>query len=365
MVDAATPQPDRDAGSVTAEHFIRIFQQLGYKVSFAPEGLRYDPEYTMRLQRWGVECIYYPYERDVRHFVRRRGGEFDVVFISRPYVAASMLHHVEKACPKAKLIYNAVDLHYLREMHQAEHEHNLALAQRAAQTKKTELRVIGAADCSIVMSAAEKSVLERELPQAHVEVIQLIQDEQPPGLPFAERRGLIFIGGSRHPPNADAVLYFVREILPALRAAGIQDTFYIIGERSAGEVADLQSTDVQVLGQLEDISGHFHRARCMVVPLRYGAGVKGKIGTAFAYGLPVVSTAVGIEGMELVEQRDYLRADLVAEWVEQIRGLSQNEALWMRLSEAGRRMVRERYSPARVAEQLRRILSSEEQENAA
>ena len=358
MVDATTPQPDRDAGSVTAEHFIRIFQRLGYKVSFLPEGLRYDPEYAARLQRSGVECIYYPFGRDVRQFLRHRGEEFDIVFISRPHVADSIVDHVKKTCTKAKIIYNTVDLHYLREMRQAEHERNPALMQRAAQTKRTELRVIAAADCSIVISAVEKSIVGRELPQARLEVVPLIQEEQQQGLPFGERLGLIFIGGSRHPPNADAVVYFAREIMPTLRMQGICETFYVIGERSAGEIRGLRGADVQVLGQVEDIAEYFKRARCMVVPLRYGAGVKGKIGTAFAYGLPVVSTAVGVEGMDLVEERDYLRAERAVEWAEQIRRLSVDEALWTGLSGAGRRIVRERYSPERVADQLQRLIES-------
>jgi glycosyltransferase involved in cell wall biosynthesis len=358
MVDATTPQPDRDAGSVTAEHLIGIFQQLGYKVTFAPENLRFDPKYTARLQRRGVECIYYPHEHDLRRFLRRRGAEFDVVFVARPYIADSILRRVRDSCPGAKLVYNTVDLHYLREAHQAELEKNPALARRAESTKATELRVIAAADCSIVLSVAEREILRRELPQARVEVIPLILEEQAAGAAFAARRGLIFIGGSRHPPNADGVLYFVREIMPALRAAGGADTLYVIGERSPAETEALRAADVQVLGQVEDIAPYFHSARGMVVPLRYGAGIKGKIGTAYAYGLPVISTAVGAEGMDLEEERDYLRADSVAEWVAQVRRLGEDQALWLRLSEAGRRVVRERYAPDRAASQIRRILQT-------
>ena len=358
MVDAVVPQPDRDAGSVIADHFIGIFQRLGYKVTFAPENLRYDAKYTARLQRRGVECIYYPYEHDIRDFLRRHAGEFDLVFIVRPHIADAVLATVRKTCPRAKVIYNTADLHHLREMRQAEVENNPALARRAEQTKKIELRVIGAADCTVVVNLAEKAILQKELPHARLEVIQLIMEEQPPGLPFAERSGLIFIGGSLHPPNADAAKHFVRDLLPALRASGIRETLYLIGQRGAQETSDLQGEGVQVLGQVEDIAPLFHRARCMVVPLRYGAGIKGKIGTSFAYGLPVVSTAVGVEGMDLAAERDYLHAETAPDWARQIRRLAEGRALWTRLSEAGRQVVRERYSPQLVAGQLRQIIQT-------
>lgn len=229
-------------------------------------------------------------------------------------------------------------------------------AQRAEQTKKTELRVVDAADCTLVISAVEEAVLRAELPDARLEVIQLILEEQPPGLPLAERSGLIFIGGSLHPPNQDGVRHFVRDILPALRDQGLSDPLYVIGERSAEEMQDLQAANVQVLGHVEDIAPYFIRARCMVVPLRYGAGVKGKIGTAFSYGLPVISTAVGVEGMDLQEGEEFLQAELPLQWAAQLRRLNDDPALWERLSQGGRRVVRERYSPSRVADRLRDII---------
>ena len=358
MVDAVVPQPDRDAGSVVADHFIGIFQGLGYKVTFAPENLRYDVKYTARLQRRGVECIYYPYEHDIHDFLRRHAGEFDLVFIARPHIADAVLKTVRKTCPRAKVIYNTADLHHLREMRQAEVEHNPAIARRAQQTKKVELRVIGGVDCTVVVNQAEKAILAKELPRARLEVIQLILEEQPAGLPFAERSGLVFIGGSLHPPNADAVRHFVRDILPTLRAAGFRETIHIIGQRSAAEIADLQGEGVEVLGLVEDIAPLFHRARAMVVPLRYGAGIKGKIGTAFTYGLPVVSTAVGAEGMDLVAERDYLLAEAAPDWARQIRRLAEDRGLWTQLSQAGRRIVRERYSPRHVAGQLKKIIDN-------
>lgn len=356
MIDATTPRPDRDAGSLTAAHFIRLFRSFGYKVTFAPENLRFDGDYTLALQREGVECLYYPTEYDLRRFLRARGGEFDVVFVSRPYVAGPLVGALRKHCPRARLVYNSVDLHYLREERQAELEGNPVIARRAQRTKETELGVMRAADRSIVISPVEKEVVAREAPQARVEVIPLVLQEEPAGLPFAARRGALFIGGSRHPPNQDAARFLAREIAPALRAAGFDEPIRLIGERTDDELRELADAGVEVLGHVPDITPYFQRARCMLVPLRYGAGVKGKIGTAFAWGLPVVSTTVGAEGMDLAEGAEYLRADALADWAAQLKRLRDDEALWQRLSAAGRNVVRERYSPQRIAVKLREII---------
>ncbi|MGQ0650665.1 MAG: glycosyltransferase [Betaproteobacteria bacterium] len=356
MIDATTPRPDRDAGSVTAMEFMRLFQSFGYKVTFAPENLRFDGDYTLDLQRHGIECLYYPTEYDLRRFLRARGAEFDVVFVSRPYVAAPLLGALRRHCPRARLVYNSVDLHYLRVARQAELEANPVLARRAQRTKETELGVLRAADRSIVISPVEKDVVAREAPQARVEVIPLVLREDAAGQPFALRRGALFIGGSRHPPNEDAARFLARDILPALRAAGFDEPVWLIGERTDAELRDLAGAGVEMLGHVPDIAPYFERARGMLVPLRYGAGVKGKIGTAFAWGLPVVSTAVGAEGMDLAEGREYLRADSVDEWPRQVARLGEDEALWQRLSAAGRNVVRERYSPQRIAQKLREVL---------
>jgi O-antigen biosynthesis protein len=113
-----------------------------------------------------------------------------------------------------------------------------------------------------------------------------------------------------------------------------------------------------VLGAVDDLAPIFSRARCMVVPLRYGAGIKGKIGTAYTFGLPVVATSVGADGMGLLEGRDYLRADTAEAWAEALARLATDEALWTELSQAGRAIVRERYAPERIARQMAALLES-------
>src|SRR5205814_10715677 len=115
------------------------------------------------------------------------------------------------------------------------------------------------------------------------------------GRSFADSQHLPFIGNLAHRPNSDGVLYFLREVYPLVRAALPQIELDIIGDNPA-EIAAYASPDVRVRGYVPDVEPFWQARRVFVAPLRYGAGVKGKIGEALAHGLPVVTTTVGAEG---------------------------------------------------------------------
>ncbi|HEY1991926.1 MAG TPA: glycosyltransferase, partial [Gammaproteobacteria bacterium] len=306
MVDATTPRPDHDAGSLLKFHHLKLLQSLGYKVSFVADNLLHDGEYTRDLQRLGIECVYEPHWKSVDEFIAARGGEFQVAMLCRPYVAIRYLDRLRQTAPDARIVYDTVDLHYLRERRQAEVERNPLIAERAERTRRDELKLIAEADAAIVVSPVEKELLAGEVPRANVHVVQLVIPEEPQGPGFDARRDLLFIGGYQHTPNVEAVLYFCREVLPLVRQRIPDIRFMVIGSRPPAEIEALACDHVQVLGFQKDIAPYFNACRVMVAPLRFGAGVKGKLGTSFSFGLPVVATSIAAEGMHLTDGRDVL-----------------------------------------------------------
>ena len=358
VIDACTPRPDQDAGSLTAFHYLSIFQSLGYKVTFIPDNLMFDGEYTLALQRMGVECVYAPYCSSIKDYLKEHAKGFDVVQMARPYVAIQYLDLLRRVAPEARFIYNTVDLHYLRERRQAELEGNPLIAHRAERTRTDELRLITESDAAIVVSPVEKDFLEQEAPGANVQVVQLVLDEEPEGKPFEERRDILFIGGYQHTPNVDAVLYFVRDILPGLRQQIPDLRFFALGSNPPAELRALASDHIKVPGFEKDISPYFHACRLMVVPLRYGAGIKGKIGTSFSYGLPVVATGMAAEGMELKYGQDILVADDPMDFIAMTLRLYSDKTLWQQLSRAGRQVLRERYSRDVIRTRLEEVIRS-------
>ncbi|HLW74563.1 MAG TPA: glycosyltransferase, partial [Gammaproteobacteria bacterium] len=282
VVDANTPRPDHDAGSLLKFYHLKLLQSLGYKVTFIPDNLLHDGEYTHDLQRLGIECIYEPHCVSVDKFIATRAAEFQLAMLCRPYVAIRHIDLLKKTAPGIHIIYDTVDLHYLRERRQAVVENNPLIAERAESTRADELRLIREADASIVVSPVEQELLSREVPDANVHVVQLVIPEEPQGPGFGERRDILFIGGYQHNPNVEAVLYFTREILPALRSRIPDLRFLVLGSRPPMEIRDLACDHIQVLGFQKDIAPYFNACRLMVAPLRFGAGIKGKLGTSFS-----------------------------------------------------------------------------------
>ena len=364
VVDANTPRPDHDAGSLLKFYHLKLLQSLGYKVTFMPDNILHDGEYTRDLQRLGIECIYEPHCLSVKHFITAHAAEYQLAMLCRPYVAIRHMQLLRLIAPAIRIIYDTVDLHYLRERRQAEVEKNPLMAERAERTRMDELKLIREADATIVVSPVEKELLAREVARANVHVVQLVIPEEPKGPDFAARRDILFIGGYQHSPNVEAVLYFTREILPALRQRMPELRLLVIGSRPPTEIQALASDHVQILGFQKDIAPYFNACRLMVAPLRFGAGIKGKLGTSFSYGLPVVATSIAAEGMYLEHGREVLIADAPQEFADAVARLYTDPELWLRMSDAGRRLVRERYSPAVIRNGLEEVINSMQDRNA-
>jgi GT2 family glycosyltransferase/ubiquinone/menaquinone biosynthesis C-methylase UbiE len=358
IVDACTPTPDQDAGSLKIFNFIKIFQALSYQVTFAPDNLIFLEHYTHDLQRRGVRCLYWPYVKSLENHLRREGEEYDFILSCRPDVTEKYLRSYRKYCPSAKVLYDTGDLHYIRERRQAEIEGNAHLADKADQRRAQEIGLASAVDCTIVVSELEKNLLLEEAPTAKIAVISAVHSICARSKTFEERRDILFLGGYQHLPNVDAVLYFVKDILPILRKKLPGMRFYIVGSKPPESVQQLACEDVIVTGHVPNLDPYMSGCRLSVNPLRYGAGIKGKIVSCMAYGLPCVGTTVAFEGMGLRDGSDVLIADKPAELAEAIVRLYQDERLWLNLSESGYSIVRSNYSFETARKQYEHVFGS-------
>jgi glycosyltransferase involved in cell wall biosynthesis len=161
---------------------------------------------------------------------------------------------------------------------------------------------------------------------------------------FEERHDLCFLGGYRHPPNVDAVTFFVSEVLPLIHAVRPELRLIVAGANPPPEITELASDNIIVTGLVEDLADVFDSSRVFVCPLRFGAGAKGKVMSALAYGLPVVSTAIGVEGAGLLDGEHVLVADDPKSLAETILRIYDDPALWRRLSVAGLSLIHDRFS---------------------
>jgi len=357
FIDACTPTPDQDAGSLTALRLMQSFQSLGYKVTFVPEdNFLYLDGYTADLQRLGIECLYAPYERSIEDLLHRRGGEFDVIVVFRHAVAAKHLATIRKLCPQARVVFHTSDLHFVREQREAELRGDADSDWR--ETRERELDVMRRSDCTIVHSAVERDLLIELIPHAFVYVFPWILDVRGRRASFAEREGIVFLGGYGHPPNVDAALYFAREILPRVRRHLPDVVFRIVGANPTPELRALDLPGVEVTGYLPDLGEALDRCRLCVAPLRYGAGIKGKLAMTMSYGVPSVATPIAVEGMELEDGRHVVVAGDPDRFADEVVALYHDEARWTAISDAGMQFLASRYSTERGRRRVAEILQS-------
>ncbi len=357
IVDVTTPMPDKDSGSIDTMQYLRMLQALGYKVVFCPHDMLMAGRYTQALQQMGVECLYRPYVPSLEAHLEAVSGYYDLVMLERVHHAAEHLGVVRRLCPRAKVIFNTVDLHYIREERQAKVEESELLAEQARRTKALEYALMRDSDGTIVISATEREIVAQEAPEVRVAAIPYIREVVGSPLSFGERRDLVFVGGFLFPPNVDAVRYFISGIWPHVRTALPDARFLVVGSNVPDEILELaQEPGVDVLGYVEHLSPILIRCRLSVAPLRYGGGIKGKVGTSLSHGLPCVATPVAAEGMGLVDRVSAMIATDADTFAEAVIAAYRDEALWSTLSKAGLDLMREEYSFERGLERLRQLI---------
>jgi glycosyltransferase involved in cell wall biosynthesis len=236
---------------------------------------------------------------------------------------------------------------------QAAFEPGAVAAAQIAQQRQNEMAAIASVDCVIVHSPAEAALLRDADPVLNVAVVPWTVRPRPAMRPFAQRSGAAFVGGFGHPPNVDAVRHMVRDILPLLRQQAPECMIYIAGSHAPDEIMNLQAPGVMTLGFVPALADILHKLRCTVVPLRYGAGIKGKVLESFAHGLPCVMSEVAAEGLELPEDLTWLVARSPAEFAEKLARVHEDAAFNGRLSEAGLAYIEQRHSAGAVTEALR------------
>jgi O-antigen biosynthesis protein len=356
VVDACMIMPDHDAGSLRMFEMLRAMRELQCKVTFLTENLEYREPYVADIQSLGVEVLFHPFVPPVDVYLESTGSSFDVIMLSRATVACRYIALARRCAPRARIIFDTVDLHFLREERRAELDRNSRTLATAALTRTQELDAIAVADVTLVVSPVERELLAKLVPAARVEIASIVHATMPGPLPFVERRGVLFIGGFRHPPNLDAIAWYVSEVVPILRkkSPGIVTT--VIGSSAPTALQTYAADDFVVAGFVRDVAPLFHCARLSISPLRYGAGVKGKVSLSMQYGVPVVATPVSAEGMYLEDGENVLIATTPEQFADAVIRLHSDEALWNKLSKAGLENIEAHFSRACAMRALARVL---------
>jgi len=365
VIDHHLPMPDRDSGSLRMFQILKLLRQLEHRVIFIPDNLANIPPYTGELQKRGIEVVYHSYIGKVRDYLISHGSEFDVVVLSRCNFARKHIADVRRYAPQSRIIFDTVDLHFLREAGEAQITGDPEVHRKAQETQQLEYELIDRSDETWVVSSVEQQLLQEKWPDKSIQLVSNIVDIPGSRTPFALRRDWLFIGSFQHPPNIDAVLFFVEKIYPLVSDQLGDAKFYIIGDKAPPEIVALASERIIVAGLQRDVRPFFESVKLSVAPLRFGAGVKGKINQSMALGVPVVATSVAVEGTELRDRKEILIVDEPEDFARALVELYESEELWNRLSASGIRKTRALYSTGAARKKLEFLFSDEHLINSA
>lgn len=347
IFDREIPTPDQDSGSLRMSMILKSLARRWRPIFVPVYATMRSPKYEKLLGKEGIRVVALA---DYKELIKQ--GEIYAAILCRVEVADALLPAIRKLDGNIKIIYDTVDVHFLRLQREYELTKDESFAEEAMVRRKQEIRAARLSDQVWCVTTDDKDVLGAEAQAANFEIIPNIHPLHSRGKSFDEREGLLFIGNYNHRPNVDAVHYFIKEIFPLVQKQLGQVKLYLVGSNMPAEITAYNSENISTLGYVPEVDPIFHKSRVFVSPLRYGAGMKGKIGQALSYGLPVVTTTIGAEGIGLEHNRTAIIADEPEEFARAVCQAYSDQALWQRLADDGYAHIQQRFSPKLVIEKI-------------
>ncbi len=383
IIDDIPPLPNQAAGALRHYHTLKQMLELGYQVTyvhlmgqkyFGTENFEYFHEFKMK----GVEFIWFNYEywwefrkttkikKTLKNLIESVGlkqRNFDYIYIVFWYIAEYFIDFIRAEIPDTPILIDTMDIHFLREIREAEIKKDSYLLSAAKENKKRELQIYQKADCITTVTMQDRDILRKEIPDKAIFILTDVHDPIKNVRPFGDRKDLLFVGNFNHKPNEDAVFYFVEKIFPAIKAQLPDIKFYVVGANPSPKLQSLANKSIIVTGWVPKIEPYLEKCRISVVPLRFGAGNKGKVAQSLSFGVPIVTTSIGAEGMGIQNRKHALISDSADEFAKLVVELYTNKQLWEKLSRNGQNLIASLYTSRLMRERLHYIFSFETRES--
>ncbi|HYM22731.1 MAG TPA: glycosyltransferase [Vicinamibacterales bacterium] len=344
------PAFDRESGSRRVFDTICFLRDAGWAVTFVAECADGDGTYRPLLQQMGV-AVYAGSETAARRAdslldpaALVASGGFDLAILHFWWIGERYLPLLRRHSPRTRVVVDSVDLHFLRQARQRYNARTAGrdiLDDRFANEMTRELNTYAAADTVLTVSQREADIVNDWFGRS--DLAQAVPDAEelaPSPIPFADRRGLLFLGNFRHTPNIEALQFLTREIVPRIPDCVLaRHPISIVGNELTKAIVDENAATrrgVRFVGWVPSVNPYLERACVTLLPLRHGAGTKRKLIQAAMTGTPSVSTGIGVEGLPLHDGEHVLVADAPEAFANHIVRLVDDEPLWTRLADAGR-----------------------------
>lgn len=359
------PTYDRQSGGLRLHRYVEAMIAEGHDITFLARAAWGQERYADDLRAAGVEVHTMDPRRlraaghrvpglgvDFRLLLRRK--RFDVAYLNFYHTAELYLPEIRAFSPATRIIIDTHDVHHVRERRGAELSGDGVALATSERTRAREAAIYSQADLLGAVSEDDARALEELAPGVPIEIVTNVHVDVPPGPAFEERSGLVFVANFDHTPNVDAVLDFHEHSWPLIAEAIPDARLMLVGFNPPPAIKALDGGRITVTGQVPETGPYLDAARISIAPLRYGAGVKGKIGEALMHGLPVVTTPIGAEGMHLQDGEHALIADPGEDFARAVIRLYDDAELWRHIAETGRSHIRQHHSFGAAVASLRR-----------
>lgn len=347
VVDHYVPEYDKDAGSRTTFQYLKMFVEEGYTVKFLPDNFYQNEPYSSVLEQMGIEVLYGPeYANDIFSWLDKNKDNIDFVYLNRPNIATKYIDYFKKNI-NIKIIYYGHDLHFLRERREYELTGNKDKLINSNNFKEIEFAIMKKSDCVYYPSYVEEEAIKKIDPSINVKAINayLFDDiDLKKEYNFQNRKGIMFVGGFNHTPNVDGVKWFMEKVYPIIKEKK-NIPFIIAGSNPPQLIKDYANEEITVTGFISDekLAEIYENSRIVVAPLRYGAGIKGKVVEAMSKGMPIVTTSIGAEGLANTENILMVEDD-PQKLAETILNLYDDEERLNTISKDMRKYIADNYS---------------------
>ena len=361
IIAQSWPEPSTTAAGQHMMQLLETFLSSGYTITFACTAAK--TEYSENLNEIGVaEMTIQLNHSSFDDFVTELAP--GVVLFDRYMVEEQFGWRVAQTAPKALRILNTEDLHSLRNTRESCYKTGEGFTiEKWLQNDMTKREVasIFRSDLSLLVSTHEMDLLQHEINVAPELLLHLpfmldkLSDAHIKAWPtFEERTGFVAFGNGRHAPNVDSIVFLKEEIWPLIRKQLPKAELNIFGAYLTQQVAQMHNPKKGFLikSWKKDLDTKLQSARVNLVPLRFGAGIKGKLVAAMQNGTPSVTTAIGIEGMHADLPWAGEIAENAVDFARKAVHLYQNEQIWTKKQRNGISIINQCYVKETLSKQL-------------
>ena len=355
------PEPDATAAGTRMMQLIHWFLEKNFQITFASTAAF--SSYSIDLTTLGIDQQHIKLNHiSFDEFARKLNPS--VVVFDRFITEEQFGWRVAEELPEAIRILDTEDLHSLRacrEMALSDKKIFNSTDWLSADITKRELASILRSDLSLIISDFELKLLVEKvkidcsllfyLPFVYKELTESIVENWPP---FEQREHLVFIGNGKHAPNIDAILWLNNSIWPLLRKSLPNAELHIYGPYMPERIRKMDNaeTGFRIKGWVKDIAPVLTNARLNLVPLRFGAGLKGKLFEGFRKGIPAITTAVGAEGAGDINDLKLCTRDEEVSFSNLAIQLYQDSNKWKEVQTLGTNLINKHFSKEDLKEEF-------------